>query len=154
MARWMRWHCPPDTEVKIWAMAVWNRARYLSVTEAPHITSERGETFRFFATCMPEQGSNPWSPTLQAGSFNHCTRAPANCHRLPSNAILPYIVKTVSKNVIETSWGVETLKSSLLYIIICQLLRLGGRGGSIGGGVGGHRSHVTPLQFISAPFEI
>ena len=29
MVRWLRWHCPP---------AVWGRARYLSVTEAPHNT--------------------------------------------------------------------------------------------------------------------
>ena len=36
MVRWMRWHCPPDTWFKIRALAVWGRARYLSVTEAPH----------------------------------------------------------------------------------------------------------------------
>ena len=34
----VRWHCPPDTEFEIWALAVWGRARYLSVTEAPHNT--------------------------------------------------------------------------------------------------------------------
>ena len=32
----MRWHCPPDTGFKIRALAVWGRAHYLSVTEAPH----------------------------------------------------------------------------------------------------------------------
>ena len=26
---------------------------------------------------MPERGSSPRSPTVQAGSFNHCTKAPA-----------------------------------------------------------------------------
>ena len=35
---WMRWHCPPDTGFKIRALEVWGRARYLSVTEAPHNT--------------------------------------------------------------------------------------------------------------------
>ena len=40
-------------------------------------TSERGKTFCFFETWRPEWGSNPRFPTFQAGSFNHCTRAPA-----------------------------------------------------------------------------
>ena len=35
----MRWHCPPDTRFEIRALAVWGRARYFSVTEAPHNTS-------------------------------------------------------------------------------------------------------------------
>ena len=35
------------------------------------------QTFGFLETWMPERGSNPRSPTFQAGSFNHCTRAPA-----------------------------------------------------------------------------
>ena len=38
LVRWLRWHCPQDTGFKIRALAVWGRARYLSVTEAPHKT--------------------------------------------------------------------------------------------------------------------
>ena len=38
MVRWLRWHCPPDTGFEIRALAVWGRARYLSVTEASHNT--------------------------------------------------------------------------------------------------------------------
>ena len=38
MVRWMRWHCLPDTGIEIRALAVWGRARYLSVTEAPNNT--------------------------------------------------------------------------------------------------------------------
>ena len=38
MVRWMRWHCPPDTVFEIRTLAVSGRARYLSVTEAPHNT--------------------------------------------------------------------------------------------------------------------
>ena len=38
MVRWLRWHCPPDTGFEIRALAVWGRARYISVTEAPHNT--------------------------------------------------------------------------------------------------------------------
>ena len=39
MVRWLRWHCPPDTGFEIRALAVWGRARYLSVMEAPHNTN-------------------------------------------------------------------------------------------------------------------
>ena len=38
MVRWLRWHCPPDTGFEIRSLAVWGRARYLSVMEAPHNT--------------------------------------------------------------------------------------------------------------------
>ena len=57
------------------SLAVWGRTRYLSVTEAPHTI----ESLRvsLFETWMPERWSNPRSPTFKAGSFNHCTRAPA-----------------------------------------------------------------------------
>ena len=81
MPRWMRWHCPLDTGFEIRTLAVWGRARYLSFKEAPHnIESSRvsrESTICFFETWMPEWGSNPWSPTFQTCSFNHCTRAPA-----------------------------------------------------------------------------
>ena len=30
---WVRWHCPLNTGFEIWALAVWGRARYLSVTK-------------------------------------------------------------------------------------------------------------------------
>ena len=36
------------------------------------------ETFCFFETWRPELDSNLRSPIFQAGSFNHCTRAPAS----------------------------------------------------------------------------
>ena len=36
MVKWMRWHCPPDTGYEIRTLAFWGRARYFSVTEAPH----------------------------------------------------------------------------------------------------------------------
>ena len=38
MVRWVILRCPPDTGFEIRALAVWGRARYLSVTEAPHNT--------------------------------------------------------------------------------------------------------------------
>ena len=38
MLRWVRWHCRPDTWFEIQTLDVWGRARYLSITEAPHNT--------------------------------------------------------------------------------------------------------------------
>ena len=64
---------------EIRALTVWGRARYLSSTEAPHnigsSTSERERNILFLR--RQEWGSNPLSPTFQAGSFNGCTKAPA-----------------------------------------------------------------------------
>ena len=88
MVRWMRWHCSPDTGFEIRPLVVWGRTRYHSVTEAPHnIESLRvsgEETFCFFEIWRAGWGSNPRSPTFQAGRFNHCTRAQvkAVCCRL------------------------------------------------------------------------
>ena len=66
-------------ESKIPTLSVWDRARYFSVTEAlrniEYLQVSREETFCFFETWMPERSSNPRSPTCQAGSFSHCTRA-------------------------------------------------------------------------------
>ena len=70
----MRWHCPPDREFEIRVLTVWGRARYLSVTDAPHniesLRINREETFCFFKTWMSEWGSNPRCPTFQTGNFN------------------------------------------------------------------------------------
>ena len=80
MVRWIRCHCPPDTEFQIRTLAVWGRARYFSITETPHtiesLRSGREERICFFETWMPERGSNPRHLTFQEGSFNQCTRAP------------------------------------------------------------------------------
>ena len=50
-------------------------------------TSERGVNIFFFETWMPERSSNPRSPTFQAGSFSHCTRALSFYH---TRAVLCY----------------------------------------------------------------
>ena len=78
MVRWTRWHCPPDTELEIRVLVVWDRAHYLSATEAPHnieyLRVSGEERFCFFETWI----TRAWLETaIQAGSFNHCTRAPA-----------------------------------------------------------------------------
>ena len=73
LLRMVRWHCPPDTGFEIEALAVWGRARYFSVTEAPHnIASLRvsgEEQFCVFETWGPKWSSNPRSPTFQTGNF-------------------------------------------------------------------------------------
>ena len=61
MVRWLRWHCPPDTGFDIRALAVWGRARYPSVTDAPHNTNSHTwmgkKQFCFFQTARP--GTEP-----------------------------------------------------------------------------------------------
>ena len=62
MVRWLRWHCPPDTGFEIRALAVWGRARYLSVTEAPHNTNFHtwmGKKHFFVSFKPPRPGTEP-----------------------------------------------------------------------------------------------
>ena len=74
MVRWMRWHC-----LEIRALAVWGRARYLSVTEAPHNTDfyvDGEETHLcFFQTA--ETGNRAPSSSVKGSGANHYPRAPA-----------------------------------------------------------------------------
>ena len=78
----LRIHFPADKVFEVRALAVWGRARYLSVTGALHnIQSLRvsgEETLCFFETWMPERETSPRSQTFQAGRLNHYTRAPPN----------------------------------------------------------------------------
>ena len=79
MVRWLRWHCPPDTGFEIRALAVWGRARYLSVTEALHNTDFHtwmGEKhFCFFQTT--ETGNRTPNSGVKGSGANHYPRAPA-----------------------------------------------------------------------------
>ena len=100
MVRWMRWHCSPDTEFEIRVLAFWGRARYLSVTEAPHniesLRVSREETFCFFETWRPECGSNPRSSTFKQAALTTALGPPplpmgfirAICHFTDSPLIL------------------------------------------------------------------
>ena len=75
----MRWHCPPDTGFEIRALAVWGRARYLSVTEAPHNTDfhtwMEKKHFCFFETA--ETGNRTPNSGVKSSGANHYPRAPA-----------------------------------------------------------------------------
>ena len=79
MVRRLRWHCPPDTGFEIRALAVWSRARYLSVTEAPHNTNFHTwmgkEHFCFFQTA--EIGNRTPDSGVKGSGANHYPRAPA-----------------------------------------------------------------------------
>ena len=79
MVRWLRWHCPPDTWFEIRALAVWGRARYLSVTEAPHNTNFHTwmgkKQFCFFQTA--ETGNRTPDSGVKGSGANHYPRAPA-----------------------------------------------------------------------------
>ena len=77
--RWIRWHCPSDTGFEIRALAVWGRARYLSVTEAPHYTDFHTwmgrKHFCFFETA--ETGNRTPNSGVKGRGANHYPRAPA-----------------------------------------------------------------------------
>ena len=79
----MRWHCPPDTGFEIRALAVWGRARYLSVTEAPHNTNFHTwmgkKQFCFFQTAGT--GNRTPDSGVKGSGANHYPRAPAQKHR-------------------------------------------------------------------------
>ena len=72
-----RLNWPRRTGCEIRALAFWGRASYLSCKIINLFKWARKKHFVFFETWRPEWVSNPRSPTFQAGSFNHCIRAPA-----------------------------------------------------------------------------
>ena len=83
MVRWLRWHCPPDTGFEIRALAVWGRARYLSVTEAPHNTDFHTWMGKkhvcFFETA--DTGNRTPNSGVKGSGANHYPRAPALLRR-------------------------------------------------------------------------
>ena len=83
MVRWLRWHCPSDTGFEIRALAVWGRARYLSVTEAPHSTDFHtwmGKKHICFIQTAKTGNRTPNSGVEGSGA-NHYPRAPAGGYR-------------------------------------------------------------------------
>ena len=96
MVRWMRWHCPPDTVFEIRTMTVWGRARYFSVTEAPHNTefyTWMGKTH--FCFCQTaETGKRTPNSSVKGSGANHYPRAPARpnarCYQV---SVLPFKAK-------------------------------------------------------------
>ena len=93
MVRWLRWHWPPDTRFEIRALAVWGRARYLSVTEAPHNTDFHTwmgkKHFCFFQTA--ETGNRTPNSGVKGNGANHYPRAPA----LSNEKLLPFCLCSI-----------------------------------------------------------
>ena len=79
MVRWVRWHCPPDTGFEIRALAVWVRARYLSVTEAPNNAEfyEWMQKKRFGFVQIDKTEKRTPNSGLKVSGANHYPRAPA-----------------------------------------------------------------------------
>ena len=80
MVSWFRWHLPPDTGCEIQALAVWSRARYLSVTEAPHNTDFHtwmGKKHFFVSSKPPRPGTEPRTTGVKGSGANHYPRVPA-----------------------------------------------------------------------------
>ena len=102
MVRWLRWHCPPDTGFEIRALAVWGRARYLSVTEAPHNTNFHTwmgkKQFCFFQTA--ETGNRTPDSGVKGSGANHYPRAPAHG---------PVNMSRLATYTYHTAWLVGTL---------------------------------------------
>ena len=110
MVRWLRWHCPPDTGFEIRALAVWGRARYLSVTEAPHNTNFHTwmgkKQFCFFQTA--ETGNRTPDSGVKGSGANHYPRDQqhqfvfqqdnAPCHR--SMAMLAWLENNDNRKIL------------------------------------------------------
>ena len=73
----LKWHCPSDQGFEIRVLAVWGRARYLSVTEAPHNTDFHTwmgkKHFCFFQTA--ETGNQTPNSGVKGSGANHYPRA-------------------------------------------------------------------------------
>ena len=99
--RWLRWHCPPDTGFEIRALAVWGRARYLSVTEAPHNTDFHTwmgkKHFCFFQTA--ETGNRTPNSGVKGSGANHYPRAPPPHLLKPHPKVIHIIVNNSKTNV-------------------------------------------------------
>ena len=99
MVRWLRWHCPPDTGFEIRTLAVWGRARYLSVTEAPHNTNFHTwmgkKHLCFFQTA--ETGNRTPDSGVKGSGANHYPRAPALDVRKLSELCPKSLVQSMSK---------------------------------------------------------
>ena len=107
MVRWLRWHCPPDTRFEIRALAVWGRARYLSVTEAPHNTNFHTwmgkKQFCFFQTA--ETGNRTPDSGVKGSGANHYPRAPALIQNDSAGSIYPQGKACLLHNYLKSAFG-------------------------------------------------
>ena len=105
MVRWLRWHCPPDTEFEIRALAVWGRARYLSVTEAPRNTDFHtwmGKKHFFFFQ-IAEIGNRTPNSGVKGRGANHYPRAPAHLINYKSKLDNQEVITASLRNISATT---------------------------------------------------
>ena len=102
MVRWLRWHCPPDTGFEIRDLAVWGRARYLSVTEAPHNTDFHiwmgKKHFCFFQTA--ETGNRTPNSGVKGSGANHHPRAPALLVKSKAKLLPLSLLRSTGSNIV------------------------------------------------------
>ena len=126
MVRWLRWHCPPDTWFEIRALAVWGRARYLSVTETPHNTNFHTwmgkKQFCFFQTA--ETGNRTPDSGVKGSGANHYPRAPAlircNYYILYSSCVFQLLWDVMFKTLCH-DWGTHNIYNNYgnqIYILL------------------------------------
>ena len=120
MVRWVRRHCPPDTGFDIQTLAVWDRARYLSVTEAPHNTKfcewmGGGKHFCFFQTA--ETGKRTSNSSVK-GSGANCTKAPA--HDIKREMLVFFLYSFILYQSICFAIPPVPWKQGVIYYV-CQL---------------------------------
>ena len=114
MVRWVGWHCPADTWLKIRTLDVWGRARYLSLTEAPHNTvfhEWMGKKHAcFFQTS--ETGKRTPNSSVKGSGANHCPRAPASRVRKALWCVWVCFIRSLDNR----SWGVlNCISHSIVY---------------------------------------
>ena len=112
MVRWLKWHCPPDTGFEIRTLAVWGRARYLSVTEAPHNTDFHTwmgkKHFCFFQTAGT--GNRTPSSGVKGSGANHYPRPPLASFSMDGVGVLiPYHKRNIKNN------QVTLLRTNIVY---------------------------------------
>ena len=117
----VRWHCPPDTGFEIRALAVWGRARYLWVTEAPHNTEFHTGMVKKHICCFQtaETGNRIPNSSVKGSGANHYPRAPAP---ITKYVFLYGMVTSAKINNVMTNVGVCLFKPvNTRYICHCEL---------------------------------
>ena len=123
MVRWMRWHCPPDTGLEIRALAVWGRARYLSVTEAPHNTvfhTWMGKK-HFVSFKPPRPGTEPRTLAWKAAVLTTTLGPPPSLLSNSSKLVTPFIPRFALMSIFSIAKPLMCIYLALLLSLLYQL---------------------------------
>ena len=108
----VRWHFPPDTGFEIQTLEVWGRARYLSVTEAPHNTKFY-EWMGNVSFKLPRPGNEPRILAWK----QRCKPPPEGPRRL-----VTYLFYEHSPGGSDNSAAIHWCKSWLDFRMTCQVI--------------------------------